>query len=72
MVAWKFSHLAGIVDKLLNIKLVDIKVKQYRENGVKWLYVYTCGPCADFQLGLWISADSVGNINRAKDHKEIF
>ena len=72
MVAWKFSHLAGIVDKLLNIKLVDIKVKQYREKGVKWLYVYTCGPCEDFQLGLWISADSVGNINKAKDHKEIF
>ena len=37
-----------------------------RMTPVVQLYPHGGGPCADFQLGLWISANSVGNINTAK------
>ena len=39
--------------------------------GVKLLCVLIRGPCADFQLGLRISANSVANINTAKSLQKI-
>ena len=43
-----------------------IKVKEYREQGLNHYMFTGWRPCPDFQLGLLISANSIGNKNKAK------